>query len=242
MNSAKITKAIILSAGLGTRLRPLTEGIPKVMVPILGKPLLLHHIEQLKKHRVTDIFINLHYLPDVITDYFGDGSKFGVNITYKLETPIILGTAGGIKSFEEKIQDNFFVVYGDVFSLLDYSKMANYFFTKKDAIAVSVVGDTDHPKDSDLVEMGDNGKFIKLYPKPHSVLPLQYKSLKAGFIFSPKIFKFIPKGIYSEIDHELLPNLLKAGEKVYGYELQEYMKDIGTIERYKEVEAFLRNQ
>ena len=105
MNQKSITQAIILSAGFGTRLRPLTDSMPKVMVPLAGKPLLEHHILQLKKHGVTEFFINLHYLPDVITKYFGDGSKLGVKIHYVLEAPEILGTAGGVKSFEKNLAD-----------------------------------------------------------------------------------------------------------------------------------------
>lgn len=83
----KITQAVLLSAGLGTRMRALTEkmNIPKVMTPLLGKPLLEWHIEALKKYRITEFFINLHYLPDAIQSYFGDGSKWGVKITYALE-------------------------------------------------------------------------------------------------------------------------------------------------------------
>ncbi|MFA6251733.1 MAG: nucleotidyltransferase family protein [Candidatus Paceibacterota bacterium] len=240
MNSNnKISQAVILSAGLGTRLRPLTEGIPKVMVPLLGKPLLLHHIEQLKKHGIIDIFINLHYLPDVITDYFGDGSKFGVHITYAIEKPNILGTAGGVKNFEEKLKDNFFVIYGDVFSQVDYAKMAEDFFKKKNPIAMEIVGETNHPTDSDLVEIDSKGRFIKIFLKPHIKLPTKYYSMRALFIFNKKVLIFIPKEKYSEIDHEILPRILEAGGIIYGYKTKDFLKDIGTLDRYNEVVKYL---
>lgn len=239
MASSKISQAVILSAGLGTRLRPLTDGIPKVMIPLLGKPLLWHHITRLKSHGVADIFINLHYLPKVITDYFGDGSQFGVHITYALETPTIMGTAGGVKNFEKNITNNFFVIYGDVFSQVNYTKMADAFFEKEKPIAMEIVGDTNHPEDSDLVELDREMRFTKIHIKPHSKLPPKYHSMRALFIFHKKIFGFIPEGKYSEIDHEILPAVLQAGENIYGYETDEYLKDIGTLERYRATEKYL---
>jgi NDP-sugar pyrophosphorylase family protein len=241
-SSHNIHQAVILAAGFGTRLRPLTDTIPKAMIPLAGKPLLLHHIEQLKKHGVVDIYINLHYLPNVITDYFGDGSKFGVHITYALEAPDILGTAGGVKNFENKLQDNFFVIYGDVFSLVDYTKMAHEFLTKEEPIAMGIIGETNHPMDSDLVEIHDNGQFIKIHAKPHAVLPENYYSMQALFIFNKEIFSTIPVNQYYEIDHHVLPNLLEKGVKIYAYRTADYLKDIGTPERYAAAEEYLERQ
>ena len=101
-----IKQAVILCAGLGTRLRPLTDIVPKPMIPILGKPLLEWNIEQFKRHGVTEFFINLYYLPDVIRDYFGDGAKWDVKIVYFQEKEI-LGTAGGVKNFAGMLDEAF---------------------------------------------------------------------------------------------------------------------------------------
>ncbi len=252
-----IKQAIILSAGLGTRLRPITDNIPKVMVPLAGKPLLEHHILQFKKHGVSEFFINLHYLPDAITNYFGDGSKWGVKITYRLEEKI-LGTAGGIKGFsaegacpsvrrgsssggERQLDDEFFVVYGDMFSLVDYSKMREAFEKKPaDAIGMMVVGENDHPQDSDLVEVNNELRFLKVHSKPHKELPKKWKSLDAVYIFRRGILKYIPADAYYEIDHQLLPDIVRCGEQFYGYETSDYLLDIGTIERYRQVEEYLK--
>ena len=130
-----IKQAVILCAGLGTRLRPYTDTMPKPMIPILGKPMLEWHIMQFKKYGVQEFFINLHYLPDVITDYFGDGSRWGVKIHYHFE-PEILGTAGGVKSFEKMLDDSFFLIYGDTFSLVDYGRMEDAWNEKKCAIGM----------------------------------------------------------------------------------------------------------
>lgn len=234
-------QALILSAGVGKRLKPFTNSLPKVMVPIGSRPLLEHHLEQFKKHGIRDFLINLHHLPEKITEYFGDGSKWGVKIIYKYE-PEILGTAGGIKNFEEEIKDDFFVIYGDIFSLVDYSKMVQVFDKKTDAIGMELVGDTDHPFDSDLAEIDENLRFLKIYQKPHRELPKNYKSMRGIYIFNKKILNYIPARKYYEIDHHLLPDILKKDEKFYGYRTSDFLKDIGTPERYRQVEDFLAKQ
>ena len=228
-------QALILCAGLGTRLKPLTDAVPKVMLPIGAKPLLEHHFEQFEKHGVKEFLINLHYLPDKITDYFGNGSKWGIRITYKYE-PEILGTAGAMRNFENEIKGPFFLIYGDIFSLVNYEKLKNYFIDKKDALGVEIIGGTDHPLDSDLVETDNNLRFKKIYKKPHKELPKKFKSMKAVFVFKKEILQHIPERQYYEIDHQLLPEILAKGEKFYGYETNDYLKDIGTLERYRRVQ------
>ncbi|MDO8516259.1 MAG: nucleotidyltransferase family protein [bacterium] len=237
----KITQAVILCAGLGTRLRPVTDNIPKVMVPIVGKPLLERHIEQFRHHGVTDFFINLHYLPETITEYFGDGSKWGVKITYAFE-PTILGTAGGVKNFEKYLNGDFFLMYGDMVSLIDYSKMEEAFYGHPGAIGMVVVGENDHPEDSDLADIGPDMRFLKLYPKPHKELPKTRTTLNAAYIFNKRIFGFIPAEKYYEVDHALIPGILSKDEKIYAYETEDYLHDIGTMERYDAAQEYFRQR
>lgn len=241
--AVKITQAIILSAGFGTRLEPITRGkIPKVMVPFCGKPILQWHIERLRSYGIEEILINLSHLPEVVQNYFGDGSEWKVRIVYYVETPDIMGTAGGIKDFEQKLRDDFLVCYGDVFNLIDYAKMVKSYRKRPGIIAMTTIGDNDHPEDSDLVEVDDDMKFIKIHPKPHTTLPPNYKTmLAAAFIFNKKILKYIPSHTYYEIDHQLLPDILTKKEPVYGYECPDYIQDIGTPERYEKVQEYLQN-
>lgn len=238
-----INQVVILSAGLGTRLRPLTDNIPKVMVPISGKPLLEHHILSFKKYGIKEFFVNLYYLPDVITNYFGDGAKWGVKITYFLE-PEIRGTAGGVKSFENQLGENFFVIYGDMYSEVDYTMMAKAFAGKTGAIGMMAVGENDHPQDSDLVEVDDDMRFLKIYIKPHGydALPENFKTMDAIYIFNRRVLSYIPANKYYEIDHKLLPDLIERGERFYGYECGNYLKDIGTLERYKQVKEYVERK
>ncbi len=239
-------QALILSAGLGTRLKPLTDSLPKVMLPIGGKPLLEHHLEQFRKHGVEEFLINLHHLPEKITEYFGDGSKWGVKIIYKYE-PEILGTAGGIKNFENEIKDDFFVVYGDMLTSVDYSKFYEYHQTKTKDFCIGVIlialpgHFCSHPYDSDLGILDKNMRIVSILSKPHKDLPSSYCTLEALYIFNREIFKYIPKGTYCEIDHNLLPEVIKK-EAIYGYPLQgrDYIRDIGTVERYKQAQEDLK--
>jgi len=245
--TAVIKQAVILSAGLGTRMGSLTDNVPKVMVSILGKPLLLWHIEQFKKHGVKEFFINLHYLPDVVKDYFGDGSKFGVKINYSFE-PTILGTAGGLKKFsaeggsasggEDKLDDEFFLIYGDTFSLVDYSKMVEFFSTKLDAIGIQRVGLLGYRTDVDLVELGANKRLIKIHPKPNAPKIDNLYSMRGIFILKKKILESIPPDVYYEIGKDLLPHII-GKEAFYGYECDGYSKGIDTLEKLSEVEHYL---
>lgn len=237
----KITQAVILSAGLGTRLRPITETIPKVMVPILGKPLLEWHIEQYKKHGVKEFFINLHHLPEVIKNHCGDGAKWGVKITYLFE-PVILGTAGGIKNFEDWLADAFYVQWGDTFSLINYSKTSEFFFNHPDAIGIVRVGKMGFRPDVDLLELDETGRITKIHLKPHLEPIENAYSLRGSMIFNKRILSYIPpKGTPYEMGKQVLPAILAKGEKFYGYECEEYSKGIDTIEKWKEVERYLKD-
>ncbi len=236
--AADIKQVIILCAGMGTRLRPLTDNLPKVMLPLGGKPLLEHHILQFKKHGVSEFLLNLHYLPEIIKEYVGDGSKWGVKVSYSIGSS---GTAGEMKRFEPHLDPKFFLIYGDMFSLIDYSNMADAFHKKPaDALGMMVVGENDHPWDSDLAEVDEELRFLKVYSKPHTALPKKWKSLDAVYIFRKKILDYIPAGTTYSLDHELLPDIVSRGEKFYGWETNDYLLDVGTMERYGRVEEYVR--
>lgn len=235
----KIKQAIITAGGLGTRLRPLTLTIPKVMIPILGKPLLQHHIEQFKKHGVGEFFLTLHYLPDVITSYFGDGAKFGVKIHYSTEE-VPLGTAGGLKMFEKNLDNEFFYIYGDIFSLVDYSKMGDEFHSKPNAIGMQRVGKLGYRPDVDLADLSDDGRIVKIYPKPHSGFPGNPYSLRGISVLKKRILDFVPDAEY-DMGRQLLPEIIEKGYDFYGYECDEYSQGIDTMEKYRAVEEYLKN-
>lgn len=235
-----IKQAVIMCAGLGTRLRPLTDTIPKPMIPILGKPLLEWNIEQFKKHGVTEFFINLYYLPDVIRDYFGDGARWGVKINYFQEKDI-LGTAGGVKSFASMLDEVFFLIYGDMISLMDYSKMAEQFVKYPDAIGMQRMQKTDNYADADVAELAEDGSYLKIHPKPHTdTYPNAYR-MKGVFILKEDILDYVPENTFYELGKQLLPDVVGRGKKFYSYECNDYTKGIDTMEKYEEVQQYVKN-
>jgi len=227
-------KALILSAGLGTRLRPLTNDKPKVMVEIGGKSILEHLINLCVHYGIKDIIINLHYLPDVVTGYFGNGSKFNANLIYSYEREKILGGAGAIKHAQKFLKDDhFFVLNGDVMTNLNLKKMMDFHLQKK-AIGTFLVHDTDHPYDSDCVEYNTNNLITKFF-RPKISDKFKPVSKTGTHIFDPKVIDYIPEGEEYSLEHQLIPLLLEKKEPCYAYHSNEYSKDMGTMNRLKKV-------
>ena len=220
-------QAVILSAGKGTRLYPLTKEIPKVMVDILGKPILEHHLLLLRKYGIKEIFINLFTQADKITSYFKNGKKWGMDIQYAREKKL-LGSAGALHYFKKKLKGNFFVLYGDVFMQLNLSKMLDFHIKKKSLFTIAV-HEARHPKDSDLVEFNIKGKLKSWIKKPHN----KKSGLNSAglYILNERIFKFLPAVIPFDFAHDFIPLLLKK-TSLFAYKTSERMIDIGTPERY----------
>lgn len=229
-------KAVILSAGEGKRLRPLTDTTPKVMLPVAGKPLLEHLILLCKKHGADEVFLNLYYLSEVIINYFKD-KDLGIKVSW-VNMPNLINAAEALLLFKEELQDDFFVLYGDVASKLNLSAVMKFHKEKK-ALATLVVHPSSHSEDSDLLEIGENNRILRFHKKPHKELDCRKINLgNAGTtIFSPGIFKFIEKGQdpNDSISHSLITKIILQSDRVFGYVTGDYMKDIGTPERYKKV-------
>lgn len=234
-----IEQAVILCAGLGTRLRPYTDKMPKVMIPIHGKPLLEWHIEQFKKHGVKEFCINTHYLPDIITEYFGDGSRWDVHINYTFEEEP-LGTAGGLRGFEDVLGSEFFLIYGDTFSLIDYTAMQREWAKKpQGALGMQRVAKTSEYADADVAELDVSGRFLAVHAKPHTSTYANAYRMRGVFILRKEVLPLIPKDTYYEIGGRLLPDIIARGLPFYGYECDEYSKGIDTKEKWREVEAYV---
>ena len=151
---------MVLAAGEGTRLRPLTLETPKVLLPIRGKPLIESTIGWLKSHGIFEVVVNLHHLGDKIRDFLGDGSRFGVEVTYSAEETL-LGTAGGVKRMEHFFDDDtFVVVYGDVLTDFNLSKMIQFHREKK-ATATLAILKVPNPWEVGMVEMNQEGRILQ---------------------------------------------------------------------------------
>ncbi len=223
---------VIIAGGKGTRLG--LKDIPKPMVKIGDKPLLEHQIDLAKRYGVDEVFILSGHLANVIEEYFGDGSKFGVKIHHVIE-PYPLGTAGSLKLLEGKLDDRFLVFYGDV--VMDFDIASFIEFDKQyDSIGTTIVHPNDHPYDSDLLEINKNNKVTKVLPKPHQDGEYYQNLVNAAvYIFSPKIFEYIEEGVSQDFGKHILSKVVNAGETLIGYKTPEYIKDMGTADRFEAV-------
>ena len=226
-------KALILAGGKGTRLAEHTHRIPKPMIEVGGKPILLHQIELLKSYGISDITILVNHLSETIIAYFGDGSNFGVTITYHNEKEP-LGTAGCLKDIESKINEDFLLLYGDVMINMDLNRLIE-FHHKSDSDCTLVVHPNDHPQDSDLVEIDENGRVTAFHPKPHEEGKYYRNLVNAGlYVLSPTILKFLKKGRKADFGQDVFPAIYKK-INIYGYNTAEYLKDMGTPSRLEKV-------
>jgi D,D-heptose 1,7-bisphosphate phosphatase len=203
------------------------------MIYIGDKPILHHQVDLLVKYGIVEIIMLVNYLKDPIIGYFGDGKNFGTTITY-FEESEPLGTTGGIKEIEDSLNDDFLVLYGDVMVNIDIQRLVS-FHTSKKSDCTLVLHPNDHPYDSDLVDINDDGKVTGFYPKPHKEGEWYHNMVNAGlYIFSPAITKFIEKGKKADFGRNIFPNIFTR-IAMYGYHTTEYLKDMGTPDRLEKV-------
>lgn len=228
-------QTVIIAGGKGTRLG--LKDIPKPMVKIDGKPLLQHQIELAKNYGSKEFFILSGHLAHVIKDYFGNGSKFGVKIHHIVE-PYPLGTAGSLKLLEGKLDERFMVFYGDVVMDFDITSFIDFDAKHPDSIGTTLVHPNDHPYDSDLLEIDKDNRVVKIFPKPHEPKKFYQNLVNAAvYIFSNKIFDFIEEGVSQDFGKDILPKIVENEAELYAYITPEYIKDMGTADRFEKVKS-----
>lgn len=224
-------KAVILAAGLGTRLHPITDKIPKAMVKIGGKPLLHHHIDSLKSNGITDIWITLHWLPEVIQKYFGDGSNFGIKISYSYEKEL-LGTAGALKNPSFKIgeqltKETFLIVYGDNFTNINYTNLIKSHRKNRGVMTIGLYK-SDEPWTKGIIETNSRGKVIRMVEKPPKEL-VTTDQVNAGiYVCESRVLDYIPNG-FSDFGFDIIPSILNSGEVICGFVGEHFVQDVGTF-------------
>lgn len=231
-------KAIILCAGKGERLKPLTETVPKPMVLINGKPILEYLILLCRAHGINEITINTSYLPKKIKEYFGNGEKWSVKIKYSFE-PELLGTSGALNNFRDFLKDEqFFVIYGDAITEINLSEMLKFHKQKK---GIATLALRSKPKESkrDTIILADENlkinKFIEKPPKEDLEKYSQESNLVSSgiYLFESEILNLIPQG-FSDFAYDIFPRLIEQGEKIYGFMMDEYyFRELGNIEKYQ---------
>lgn len=225
-------QAVIMAGGKGTRLSTITKNeIPKPMVEIKGKPLLLWQLEELKKYNITRVTMIIGYLGEKIQEYFKDGKEFGFEIDYIVEESP-LGTAGAFYYLKDKIESDYFMlVFGDVFFNIDINRMES-FHKENNSLATLFVHPNAHPYDSDLVELSENNKVIRFDSK-NNVRDYWYDNIvNAGiYIIDKKVCDKVKEPIKTDFEKEILAKMADRGEAIYGYVSPEYVKDVGTVDR-----------
>jgi len=210
-------QAMVLAAGLGTRLRPLIPHLPKCMVPLGDKPLLEYIIVWLRKFGVTDIVINLHQLPGVVRGYFGDGTRWGARIRYSLEETI-LGTAGGVKKVAGTFRGPFFVWYGDNLSTcrLDHLWRCHRVHRGTATLALYYRRDPTH---SGIAALDRQCRITRFMEKPHRD-QIFSRWVSAGiFVLERSALDAVPAGAAVDFGRHVFPNLLAQGAALHGYRM-----------------------
>lgn len=227
--------AVVLSAGLGTRLRPLTDTCPKPMVPVAGVPLLERTVRHLVHHDITDICINLHHLPQVVLDHFGDGSAFGARLHFSVEEDL-LGTSGALNAFRDYLEEPFLVWYGDVLSEFDVTAFCRY-HGRKGGLATVGLYRVDNPTQCGLVDMDNQGRITRFVEKP----PVAFTDLANSGVYAcePGVLDYVPASGFSDFGKDVFPAMLEAGAAMYGYPIEECLIDIGSPEKLARADVLL---
>jgi mannose-1-phosphate guanylyltransferase len=234
---------MVLAAGLGTRLRPITYAMPKPMVPVANRPVMEHILRLLARHGFTETIANLHWFPDLIQDYFGDGSGSGVRLSYSYEEQL-LGTSGGVRKAAEFLGDSFLVISGDALTDLDLSAM-RAFHESHDGIATLATKRVADTSQFGVAITGTDGRIQGFQEKPDPAEALSDLANCGIYMFRREIFDFFPApgtskaagpgdpDGFADWAMDVFPRLLDGDVPFYSHEVDAYWDDIGNIEELR---------
>lgn len=228
-------KAVLMAGGEGTRLRPLTSSQPKPMLPIANRPMLEHIITLLKRHGIDEIIVTVAFLANTIRTYFGDGSEFGVSISYATEESP-LGTAGSVKNAEAELDETFLVISGDVLTDVDLTALVD-FHKKNNSMATLALRAVENPLEFGIVITDERHRIERFLEKPTWGQVFSDTINTGIYVLEPEVLKFIQPGVAMDFSSEVFPALLDAGVAMYGYVTDGYWEDVGTLEAYLSAHA-----
>ena len=220
-------KAMVLAAGLGTRLRPLTYELPKPMVPVLDRPVMAHIVDLLDRHGYEQVIANLHYFPDTIRDYFGD------RLVYR-EEPELLGTAGGVRNCADFLDDDtFLIISGDALTDIDLDA----FVARHKAaggIGTLAVKRVENTREFGVVLHDADGRITGFQEKPDPAEALSDLGNCGMYLFEPEIFDYFPREPFVDWANDVFPALLANDVPFHIHEIGEYWNDVGSLQELKE--------
>ncbi|HET7445148.1 MAG TPA: NDP-sugar synthase [Solirubrobacterales bacterium] len=237
-------RAMILAAGLGTRLRPLTYEMPKPMVPVLNRPVMEHIARLLSRHGFTETIANLHWFPELIEAHFGNGSELGIELSYSFEEQL-LGTSGGVRHAAEFLGDSFLVISGDALTDIDLTAMRRA-HESHDGVATLATKRVDDTSQFGVVITGADGRVQGFQEKPDPAEALSDLANCGIYMFRSEIFDFFPapgtsKAAgpgdppgFADWAMDVFPRLLEGDVPFYSHEIDAYWNDIGNLEELRE--------
>jgi mannose-1-phosphate guanylyltransferase len=244
-------KAMILAAGKGTRVRPITHVLPKPMIPLVRKPVMEFLVEHLKAHDIKQIMVNTSHLAPVIEEYFRDGDRFGVQMAYSFEGDLIggqiegkaIGSAGGMKKIQDFsgfFDETFVVLCGDALVDIDFAQVLRFHRDRK-SIATLVLRDVppDDVSKYGVVQTDASGRIVRFQEKPTRDQAVSSTINTGIYVFEPEIFQYIPSGVEFDIGGQLLPELVRNGQSIFGITLPFAWLDIGSVPDYWEATGLL---
>jgi mannose-1-phosphate guanylyltransferase len=236
-------RAMVLAAGLGTRLRPLTYEMPKPMVPVLNRPVMEHILRLLARHGFTETIANLHWFPDLIEGYFGDGSSCGVELSYSREERL-LGTSGGVRNVAGFLGDSFLIISGDALTDIDLAAMRE-FHASHDGIATLAAKRVEDTSQFGVAITGSDGRVQGFQEKPDPSEALSDLANCGIYMFRREIFDFFPEpgtskaagpgdpAGFADWAMDVFPRLLESDVPFYAHEIDAYWNDIGNLEELR---------
>ena len=223
-------KAVIMAGGFGTRIQPLTIDLPKPMIPLVNRPIMLHIVDLLKKHGITELILLLYHQPMLIKRFFGDGSEFGVRITYV--TPLEdFGTAGAVKAAAKYLDDTFLLISGDLLTDFDLSKVIS-FHRKKQALATITLTSVKDPLQFGVVITNKEGRINKFLEKPGWGEVFSDTINTGIYVLEPAVLDLIDENENRDWSKDIFPRMLEDKAPLFGCTLSGYWADIGNTEAY----------
>ncbi len=219
-----------MAGGEGTRLRPLTSNAPKPLLPLVNRPMMEHIVGLLARHGIDDIVVTVAFMANAIRDYFGDGSEFGVKMTYATEESP-LGTAGSVRNAMEHLTERFVVISGDVLTDIDLGAIVD-FHERNDALATIGLAHVDNPLEFGIVITREDGSIERFLEKPTWGQVFSDTINTGIFVLEPEIFDYIEPDRPVDFSGEVFPQLLKDRKPLFGAIAEGYWEDVGTLEAY----------
>jgi len=224
-------KAVIMAGGFGTRLRPLTIDLPKPMVPMVNRPIMEHIIRLLAQHDITDLVCLLYFQGEKIQDYFGDGSRFGVRITY-VTAREDFGTAGAVKNAQEHLAERFLIISGDLLTDFDLTRLIR-FHRDKGARATITLTRVSDPLSYGIVIAQEDGQISRFLEKPTWGQVFSDTVNTGIYVLEPGALDLIPQRTNFDFSKDVFPRLMEERKSLYGYVAEGYWRDIGDLNEYR---------